>query len=128
MRCATLLFPLPLNPNFPLAPLSQKERQLFASHGSRPESRPESKLALQLESPLAAKLVWLLAEGPLGKAALAQALGHASVSGELNKQVTRLLAQMLIEMTLPDKPNSRLQKYRLTERGQAMLTEQQRNP
>jgi hypothetical protein len=35
---------------------------------------------------------------------------------------------MLIEMTLPDKPNSRLQKYRLTERGHAMLTEQQRNP
>jgi predicted HTH transcriptional regulator len=95
---------------------------------SRLESRPESKLALQLESPMAAKLVWLLADGPLGKTALAQALGHASVSGELNKQVARLQAQMLIEMTLPDKPNSRLQKYRLTEQGQVMLTEQQRNP
>jgi Fic family protein len=31
------------------------------------------------------------------------------------------IAQGLIEMTLPDKPNSRLQKYRLTHRGRAYL-------
>ena len=28
----------------------------------------------------------------------------------------------LIEMTLPDKPNSRLQKYRLTPKGRAYLS------
>ena len=27
------------------------------------------------------------------------------------------IAQNLIEMTIPDKPNSRLQKYRLTKKG-----------
>jgi len=31
------------------------------------------------------------------------------------------LAQGLIEPTLPNKPNSRLQQYRLTEQGRALL-------
>ena len=32
----------------------------------------------------------------------------------------------LAEMTIPDKPNSRLQKYRLTDKGQAFLADDQR--
>jgi ATP-dependent DNA helicase RecG len=48
-------------------------------------------------------------------------LGHKTVSGELNKQVKRLQALGLIEMTMPEKPNSRLQKYRLTNKGHSLL-------
>jgi len=32
-----------------------------------------------------------------------------------------LLVAELVEMTVPDKPRSRLQKYRLTEKGRAWL-------
>ena len=34
--------------------------------------------------------------------------------------VTPLLEKDLTEMTIPDKPNSTLQKYRLTQEGQKM--------
>lgn len=34
-----------------------------------------------------------------------------------NKYINPLIAEGVLEMTVPDKPNSRLQKYRLTEKG-----------
>ena len=37
------------------------------------------------------------------------------------RYLTSALAEGLIEMTLPEKPNSRLQKYRLTEQGRRWL-------
>ena len=45
------------------------------------------------------------------------------MSGELHKQIRRLVDQDIIEMTIPDKPRSSNQKYRLTEKGRAILKE-----
>jgi ATP-dependent DNA helicase RecG len=49
----------------------------------------------------------------LSKSEIAHALGRDSVSGALNRTIRQLLDRDEIGYTLPDTPNSRLQKYRL---------------
>ena len=76
---------------------------------SRPESGPESGP----ESELAHGVLLALEQGPLGKSAIADVLGHRSISASLNRTIRSLLAEGRIALTIPDKPHSRLQKYRL---------------
>jgi ATP-dependent DNA helicase RecG len=78
----------------------------------QPESRPES---------LEIRVLRHLSASPLGKAELSTRLGHKEISGQLNKVIRVLLGDQTIEYTIPEKPNSRMQKYRLTEKGKAHL-------
>lgn len=64
-------------------------------------SRLESQLESRLESKLAARALLQLRDQPSGNAEL-------------------------IEMTIPDKPQSRLQRYRVTENGRSLLNQKGR--
>ncbi len=68
------------------------------------------------------KLMKLLNEaGAMGNAALRERLGLKDRLHLREHYVAPAMAAGLIEMTLPEKPNSRLQKYRLTDKGRAVL-------
>ncbi|MGH8191677.1 MAG: ATP-binding protein [Rhodanobacteraceae bacterium] len=85
--------------------------------GSEVESRVES------EGDIQARILSALKPGPLSKAEVAGSVGKKRIDGQLHAAMREVVAQGLVEYTLPDKPNSRLQKYRLTAKGiQALQT------
>ena len=88
------------------------------------ESRPESKAESRPESPPAAavsqrdRIVMILGKnGGMSKKELAVQLGHKTISGHLNRDIRSLREAGVIEYTLPDKPQSRLQKYSLCQKN-----------
>jgi len=72
-----------------------------------------------------AGIVRALGAGPLSAAALVDQLGLKSKTGAFKRSLQELLDKGLAEYTIPDKPNSRLQKYRLTEKGRNLLATRQ---
>ncbi len=58
-----------------------------------------------------------LVPGSLSMGGLVEALSLRSKTGALKRTVASLLEEGLVEHTIPDKPRSRLQRYRLTAKG-----------
>lgn len=73
-------------------------------------------------TPQVAELLVAL-KGEMGRATLQSGLALSDRKSFRERYLKPALADDLIEMTIPNKPNSRLQKYRLTEKGQAWLRE-----
>jgi ATP-dependent DNA helicase RecG len=84
------------------------------------ESKVESEVGCAAWS-TTARTLDLLVGGPLSKSQIAKGLGKAAVFGQIHDLVNRLLGNGWIERTIPNKPQSRLQRYRLTEQGRAVL-------
>lgn len=55
------------------------------------------------------------------------AAGISKRSGGIQRQLKLLLEMELLELTIPDKPTSPLQRYRLTEKGKKLLDELESN-
>ena len=70
------------------------------------ESGIESRILLALQK-----------DHPLGMKGLSEALGWSKPNRYLHQAVRLLIKKVLVERTIPDKPQSRLQKYRLTDKG-----------
>jgi len=64
-----------------------------------------------------------LSDAPLSASELTNILGLETKTGAFKRTVKELIEQGLIEYTIPEKPNSRLQKYRLTDNGRQVIRE-----
>ena len=69
------------------------------------------------------KLLNILEKEPLGRVAMQSVLKLQSQANFRDRYLVPALETGLIERTIPDKPNSRLQKYRLTNKGKALLAQ-----
>lgn len=99
-------------------------RVRVATAGVGPESRQESRQESQQESAgsstaaeLEQRVLGALRDGALSRSEIAHALHQGPKSGQLHVVLRALLLRRVIAYTIPEKPGSRLQKYRLAERG-----------
>lgn len=82
--------------------------------------RHEEKHQVQL-SDTQIEVLKALKKTTLSRKEIFTAIGMNGDSRSFKRHIEPLLADGFIEMTVPDKPNSRLQKYRLTDNGKAFI-------
>ena len=97
---------------------SGQSRRSESGQGRRPES-----LVADAGLPTESRVLAALTNGPLARSGVVRGLRHKSLSGAIRKAISVLLRDEWIEYTIPEKPNSRLQKYRLTLAGERALKE-----
>ncbi|WP_207720462.1 MarR family transcriptional regulator [Clostridium gasigenes] len=59
------------------------------------------------------KIIEVLKDNTMSRKEIIKALGYKSITGNIRKAIDRLLEKGLIEYTIPDKPRSKNQRYRI---------------
>lgn len=99
---------------------SQLESQLELQQELQQELRHELRHELEHES-MYTEVLKIITTKTTATKGIAIALGHKSISGALKKTIAKLQEHRLIEWTIPDKPKSSKQQYKITERGITFL-------
>lgn len=92
-------------------------------HQDRARSEQGSEQVSKL-SEQALTLLTLASSGPLSRAELLARINLSDVYGNYRRHLFPLLEAGFLERTIPEKPNSQNQKYRISDSGRAMLAGQ----
>ena len=95
--------------------------QVGGQAGGQDEGQAEGQEGQAALSTKAIAMLQVCLDEPVIAEALMAAAGHASRTGQFRRCLHRLLRDGLLELTVPGKPRSPAQKYRLTEKGRAFL-------
>jgi len=110
----------------PVQPKFKKKDKLLVKERLRAGAQSGVELGVEsgVESNMQERILNFLSVSELSKKDLAVQLGKSKPTRYLNDLVKKMLEKNLIEYTIPDKPNSRFQKYRLTKKSADYLKKQ----
>ena len=96
-------------------PIKSRVRGGLSRHHSTPLEWVKSVGEVGL--PLHEQILVFVAESPRKSSEITEFLGMSRVYGNIARCLNALLDDKLIELTIPEKPRSRLQRYRVTRKG-----------
>ncbi len=94
---------------------------LQEKHQVKHEDKHQVERHVEQLAPIALSVLKALENAVLSRREVFAAIGMYSDSRAFKRNIEPLLIGGFIEMTVPDKPNSKLQKYRLTNKGIAAI-------
>ena len=100
------------------APKQASKSGLSRAHETHDEAHDKAHEPM---SEIEQRILLACLNAPQNTPELLALLGYKSRTGNFKKALSRLMDLACLEMTIPDRPRSKKQKYRLTERGRKAL-------
>jgi predicted HTH transcriptional regulator len=86
------------------------------------EQELQQELQQELHAPtMYSEVLSKVKETPLSRKEISKSFGQRQISGQLNKVLSKLAEDKLIEDTIPENKNHPKQKFRITQRGVVLL-------